>query len=79
MKKKVKVRWISRNPFVDFGRLRCVSEADIDDHISIGQVIGLAKDATPNGYYLFEIDIAGAIYGFDLNGNLITEPTQLGK
>ncbi len=69
---KVKVTWINNNPFVynwqDMGRC---SEADIPEDMDYKTIEEFAKEATPQGFHLKSIDVAGKIHQYDYNGNKI--------
>jgi len=69
---KVKVTWINNNPFVyNWQDMGCCSEADIPENMDYKTIEEFAKEATPQGFHLRSIDVAGRVYQYDYNGNKI--------
>lgn len=69
---KVKVTWVNNNPFVfDLRNMSRYSEAEIPDDMDYGTITDYAREATPEGFHLRSIDIAGKITQYDYNGNKV--------
>jgi hypothetical protein len=55
---KVKVTWRNKNPFTPLiEHLDRVSEAELPEKTSFEDIEAFAIGATPDGYFLFEIDM----------------------
>ena len=68
---KVKVRWRNKNPFADMNNLTRVSDAEISDNTEYNQIEKFAKEATPVGFFLINIELPNKTYQYDSNGNIV--------
>ena len=67
---KVKVTWVSNNPFVlDLRNMSRCSEADVPAEMNYDTIEDFAREATPQGFHLRSIDVEGKVVQYDYNGH----------
>ncbi len=74
---KVKVTWVSNNPFVlDLRNMSRCSEADVPAEMNYDTIEDFAREATPQGFHLRSIDVEGKVVQYDYNGHKLQSPEQ---
>lgn len=68
---KVKVTWRNLNPFAAIERLGRVSEGELTDDTTYEQIEKFAKEATPKGYFLKQIDTPTLVVNYNRKGEII--------
>jgi hypothetical protein len=70
---KVKATWRNKNLFSprieDLGR---VSEADVDDDMPFEDIEDFAKEATPDGFFLKQIEYGTETAQYSMNGEKLS-------
>lgn len=60
----VKVTWRNKNPFCPLEKMGRVSEGELTDDTPLEIVEKFAKEATPEGYFLFQIKMPNITYRY---------------
>lgn len=70
---EVKVIWHNRNPFCPRIEDMSISSTakNIDQYTSFSQIEYWAKEATPQGYWLFQIIMPDKIYTYNYQGQIV--------
>lgn len=70
---KVKVTWRNKNPFTprieNLGRF---SEANVDDDMKFDDIEEFAKEATPEGFFLKQIEYGDKTAEYSINGQKLS-------